>query len=1131
MKKIIRIFLALCMGIINIHMTMIQAKEESTNTYQVVDYQAPSPTQNQDVPFVQNQSLPTRYDAREEGIITPVKDQGEFGICWAYSMISIAETQLIKSGYANSLINLSELQLAYGFYHRQNDPLGLSEGDYIKVHGDDPNAYLSLGGNHFMAAFYMNQWSSPQSENEFPNVNKYQHLADNYETLFSYDNTPYILKDAIFFDDRNINEIKKAVIEYGSVATAYYANDKKDNPYIFDNSNVDPNHGVTIVGYDDTISKEMFINSNANHQLPSQDGAWIIKNSWGNKVGDQGYYYMSYDNHLYSTMAITFEPRDKYDNNYFHDGGCFAHYGNPSGFSNLKMRVEYTPVDADINGVECLEAINLAIASSNTKYSIQIYHFDRPNSHTIHGTPVYEKPLEGYKYNAGIYTIDLPEPIILQKGETIEIIIELSKDKGVAQMFFSMSAQENNMTQYENIGNAQSSIYCKGFWYDQWIGAEESKVLPRVHAITKVYQQHPRIELGNKLNQITYPEEYDLLNEKEKAIYEDAIQKAQDTYNTYTSTTQDYIDAMTNIDQAYIQVEAIIDMIHHSYDTLNDKIIEIEQYQKENEYHYLNEEAKTKVSTLLLEAKQIYDENNQDIRLYMDTIYCLDDMIVEIKEIQDHAVQSKQKLQEQYQLLKEETQKASYDYLTDFLKNDLHSLLEDTKQMMDQYIPKAQYDQQYDLCFLKQDEVIKMIEEAKKQQQQLQEQITIYRNQSDQWDTSLLTDDEKIQYQNSMQESEEIANSITIQTTYASKLQQLNEIYDQTYKLLLERQNQVDPYLAQLRQTMISSFETYEQLLPKFYLYEDDDIQTYQEEYEKGKEMMACLEDDYEILQAYIEQMNIAHQSLTRKMPVIENITFQQIDYKTIEVSWDDSPYADEYEVYLKKPSMNQFVLYQTMTNNKVQLNVKMGKTYNVYVRGMNVDGVGEECEPLACMTQFTTRPSLKGSNISKTRFHLEWTAVEGATRYIIYCAPPRGAWKKVLTLKGDIFEYDTSSKVAGEYDYQVRAARYDSTDRVMSKKSNQVTLESKFSKPKVQVKTSKPTIKLSWEAVEGVTHYNIYIKENDAYTKIKTTKQCSYAYKEAHEKKTYYFKVEGYRNYNGYKYYSKAAECKVVIK
>ncbi len=50
------------------------------------------------------------------------------------------------------------------------------------------------------------------------------------------------------------------------------------------------NHIVTVVGWDDTYSKDNFLPvSNV-----TSDGAWIIKNSWGRRKGDGGYYYLSY---------------------------------------------------------------------------------------------------------------------------------------------------------------------------------------------------------------------------------------------------------------------------------------------------------------------------------------------------------------------------------------------------------------------------------------------------------------------------------------------------------------------------------------------------------------------------------------------------------------------------------------------------------------------------------------------------------------------------------------------------------------------------------------------------------------------------------------------------------------------
>ena len=76
------------------------------------------------------------------------------------------------------------------------------------------------------------------------------------------------------------------------------------------------NHIVTVVGWDDNYSSKNFLESSN----VTSDGAWIIKNSWGDQKGDGGYYYLSYEDanisNLVSAEAETVADQ-KYKNNYF----------------------------------------------------------------------------------------------------------------------------------------------------------------------------------------------------------------------------------------------------------------------------------------------------------------------------------------------------------------------------------------------------------------------------------------------------------------------------------------------------------------------------------------------------------------------------------------------------------------------------------------------------------------------------------------------------------------------------------------------------------------------------------------------------------------------------------------------
>lgn len=105
--------------------------------------------------------------------------------------------------------------------------------------------------------------------------------------------------------------------------------------------------------------------------------------------------------------------------------------------------------------------------------------------------------------------------------------------------------------------------------------------------------------------------------------------------------------------------------------------------------------------------------------------------------------------------------------------------------------------------------------------------------------------------------------------------------------------------------------------------------------------------------------------------------------------------------------------------------------------------------------------------NNLECQFDLSWTKVDGATRYIVYRKNGDGEWKKIITLDKDTTTYTSKEMAPNTYAYQVKAARYDSTERVMTNGSNIVEgiIEPQAMTPtNVKAKLSDNAITITWD-------------------------------------------------------------------
>lgn len=241
--------------------------------------------------------FPQKYDSRERNIISPVKNQYMAGVCWAFSSLSTIETLLLKEGKGE--FDFSEGHMAYNA---------------------SKDVDLERGGNNLIAMRYFSRLAGPVQEK---NAKEYEIVENNPRAgSRTFDNRTVNLMDEAdkklheFYVpdmielDCNVDNIKRCVMEYGSVASGYYDDGGFNDAYGYEKTNPKDkyhrvktqdfgnlseraivNHQVTIVGWDD----EMKIINKKNEEAT---GAFLVKNSWGkekNGEKEDGFMWISYD--------------------------------------------------------------------------------------------------------------------------------------------------------------------------------------------------------------------------------------------------------------------------------------------------------------------------------------------------------------------------------------------------------------------------------------------------------------------------------------------------------------------------------------------------------------------------------------------------------------------------------------------------------------------------------------------------------------------------------------------------------------------------------------------------------------------------------------------------------------------
>ena len=354
--------------------------------------------------------------------ITPVKNQNPNGVCWAYSTIASAESSyIINEGIIDAeSVDFNEYHLVHYTYDTPADLLGLFGGDRNSLSEDE--SFLMAGGSNMMTVGVLANWIGVSDSSNFSadDVEGNNSDAFGYDAAAHLENAYYIAMPDMTSDDyeADMNVVKSVLMKYGAMAVSYYSDEiggSEFDGYYYYPTEHGTNHAVTLVGWDDTIPAESF-----NTTAPG-DGAWLIKNSWGEYGEFDGYFWLSYYDESLNNEAYVYDvvSADNYDNNYQYDGSSATSY---MGYVNSSVFANAFVADSE----ETLEAVGFYTYDVNMGYEVRVYKNLEENEAPQYGDLVLTQ--KGTTTYAGFHTIELDTSVNLDENERYAVVVTISKD-------------------------------------------------------------------------------------------------------------------------------------------------------------------------------------------------------------------------------------------------------------------------------------------------------------------------------------------------------------------------------------------------------------------------------------------------------------------------------------------------------------------------------------------------------------------------------------------------------------------------------------------------------------------------------------------------------------------------------
>lgn len=470
----------------------------------------------------------SKYDLRD--VIknnVSIKNQKKTNSCWAFASLATLESNLAMRDYKENKSNSK----VYDFSERHMEYATSKTFLDNKINDKGFGREVGMGGNSFIATAYLTNGTGAILESDMPFENNEDKIdisqiqnktvqTEVYDTvmfpLYLGDEDTIELRNAMKSHIKNYGAIMASI--HGAQLDSDYYNNETGAIYCDDKAKCPANHGIVIIGWDDNYAIENF---NEAHR-PKEKGAWIIKNSWGERqeatlgemkiiifetfekelrekninsaeeipdelaktilesagygidgdivyvvTGDNGYMYISYnDIVVYTSLYGMIKTDDKvgYEDIYQYD-----FYGADSALPFKSDHIYLATIfDKKTSGKELLNQVSIFATET---YTCKVYVNPINDSKVKSDCKLVQlKAGESETFNAGYHTLEFLNPVEIT-GDKFVVLLEI---EGIRENDISVGVEQKiEKSYFENVDTETGKCFFtvdgsieKNNWYD-----------------------------------------------------------------------------------------------------------------------------------------------------------------------------------------------------------------------------------------------------------------------------------------------------------------------------------------------------------------------------------------------------------------------------------------------------------------------------------------------------------------------------------------------------------------------------------------------------------------------------------------------------------------------------------------